>query len=76
VNAASQLKNCHLFHAALSSVLKIEAECSTERLVRFQRTARRYIPEHGTLQTNNANNEFHQVAGRPVMGVVGTVVYR
>jgi hypothetical protein len=58
---------------AYSSILKIEAACSFETSVGFQRTAKRYIPEHETLQTNNANNKFQQVAHR---AVTGTVVYR
>jgi hypothetical protein len=58
---------------AYLSILKIEAACSSETSVGFQRTARRYIPEQGTLQTNNANNKFRQVAAR---SVTGSVVYR
>jgi hypothetical protein len=34
---------------AYSSTLKIEATCSSETLVGFQRTTRRYIPEDKTL---------------------------
>jgi hypothetical protein len=39
---------CYLLHAVLliySSVLKMEATCSSETSVEFQRTTRRYIPE-------------------------------
>jgi hypothetical protein len=35
---------------AYSATLKIEAICSSERSVDFQRTARRYIPEDRTLR--------------------------
>jgi hypothetical protein len=37
---------------AYSSTLKIEATCYSETSVDFQRIARRYIPEDGSLQDN------------------------
>jgi hypothetical protein len=44
---------CHLLSrwilAVYSSTLKMEAICSSEKSVDFQRTTRRYIPEDGTL---------------------------
>jgi hypothetical protein len=36
--------------SAYSSTLKMEAICSSETSVYFQRTTRRYMPEDGTLQ--------------------------
>jgi hypothetical protein len=36
---------------AYSSTLKMEARCSSETSVDFQRTTRRYIPEDGTLHS-------------------------
>jgi hypothetical protein len=36
--------------AAYSLTLKMEALCSSETLVDFQRTTQRYIPEDSTLQ--------------------------
>jgi hypothetical protein len=58
---ASKLKNCFCFmldyYLSYSSILKIEAACSSETSAGFQRTA------HGTLQANNATNtKSHQVA--------------
>jgi hypothetical protein len=45
------------FHAGfllgLFSTLKMEAICSSETSVDFQRTTRRYIPEDSTLQTQS-----------------------
>jgi hypothetical protein len=39
-----------------SSTLKIEATCSSETSVHFQRTTRRCIPEDRTLQNSHTGN--------------------
>jgi hypothetical protein len=46
---------CHLLSSlAYSSILKIEATCSSETSIEFQRIARRYTPEDGILQLSIA----------------------
>jgi hypothetical protein len=55
-NISPPSSTCHLlsrwFLAHLMfSTLKMEAICSSETPVDFQRTTRRYIPEDGTLQS-------------------------
>jgi hypothetical protein len=40
----------------LSSTLKTEATCSSEALVDFQRSTRRYIPEDRTLRNHRCEN--------------------
>jgi hypothetical protein len=42
--------------SAYSSTQKMEVTCSSETLVGFQRTARRYIPEDRTLHNHNCEN--------------------
>jgi hypothetical protein len=42
--------------SAYSSTLKMEAMCSSETSVDFQRTTRRYIPEDSTLHNNRCEN--------------------
>jgi hypothetical protein len=46
---ALTLVSCFVY----SSTLKMEETSSSEMLVDFQRTTRRYIPQGKTLQTNN-----------------------
>jgi hypothetical protein len=41
---------CFLF--GLFSTLKMEATCSSEAFVEFQRTTQQYIPEDRTVQTD------------------------
>jgi hypothetical protein len=41
--------------SAYSSTLKMEAICSSETSIDFQRTARRYIPEDSTLRVRTSN---------------------
>jgi hypothetical protein len=43
------------FHL-LSSTLKMESICSSETLVDFQRTTRRYIPQDSTLHNHRCEN--------------------
>jgi hypothetical protein len=42
--------------SAYSSTLKMEAICSSETSVDFQRTTQRYIPEDGTLHNHRCEN--------------------
>jgi hypothetical protein len=42
--------------SAYSSTLKMEAICSSKTSVDFQRTIRRYIPEHGILHNHRYEN--------------------
>jgi hypothetical protein len=44
--------------SAYSWTLKMEAICSSEISVGFQRTTRRYIPEDNTLQKENMGKEI------------------
>jgi hypothetical protein len=41
---------------AYSSIMKMEAKCSSETSVDFQRTTRRYITEDITLPNNRCEN--------------------
>jgi hypothetical protein len=43
-------------YLAYSSTLKMEAICSSEISVGFQRTTRRYLPEDGTLHNHRCEN--------------------
>jgi hypothetical protein len=45
-----------VFCLAYSSTLKMEATCSSETSVDFQRTTRRYIPEDKTLHNHRCEN--------------------
>jgi hypothetical protein len=51
------MKSCSAFilvsFLVYFSKMKMEATCSSETSVDFQRTTRRYIPEDRTLHTNN-----------------------
>jgi hypothetical protein len=42
--------------SAYSSTLKMDAICSSETSVDFQRTARRYIPDDSTFQDHSCEN--------------------
>jgi hypothetical protein len=44
------------FFLAYSSTFKMDAICSSETSVDFQRTTRRYIPEDGTLHNHRCEN--------------------
>jgi hypothetical protein len=46
------LANCFMLLSCLaySSTLKMKAQCTSETLVDFQHTTRRYIPEDGTFR--------------------------
>jgi hypothetical protein len=41
---------------AYSSILKMQATCSSEMLLDFQQTTRRYIPAHRTLHNHRSKN--------------------
>jgi hypothetical protein len=43
-------------YLAYSSTLKVEAICSPETSVEFQRTTRRYIPEERTINNHRCEN--------------------
>jgi hypothetical protein len=43
-----------------SSTLKMDSTCSCETSVDFQRTTRRYIPEHRTLQCHSCLSQKDQ----------------
>jgi hypothetical protein len=66
---------CHLlsrlvFCLAYSSILKMEAVCSSETSVEFQRTTRRYIPEDRTLNNHRCwNLTSHVLAFRWLFGL-------
>jgi hypothetical protein len=47
--------------SAYSSILKIEATCSDETSVDFQRTARRYIPENRTVHNCRCNRPWRPI---------------
>jgi hypothetical protein len=52
---------CHLLSllflfSAYSSILKMEATCSSEMSIDFHRTTRRYIPEDGNLSDHLSEN--------------------
>jgi hypothetical protein len=49
--------SCHLICcSAYSSIVKMEAVCSSETPVDFQRTTRRYIPEDSTLHIHRCED--------------------
>jgi hypothetical protein len=52
-----QSRACHLLSCmAYTSTLKMEAICSSESSVDFQRTTRRYITEYRTLRHHHCEN--------------------
>jgi hypothetical protein len=52
--ASGALDSCLAYE--YSSTLKIEAICSSETLVEFEWTARRYIPEYSTVHIHYCEN--------------------
>jgi hypothetical protein len=50
---------------AYFSILKMEATCSSEKSVYFQRTTRRYIPEYITLQSSQIPHDTTWDRTRP-----------
>jgi hypothetical protein len=55
---------CHLLScSAYSTTLKMEAACSTETLLDFQQTTRRYIPEDRTIHNHCSENLKSYITG-------------
>jgi hypothetical protein len=54
--AGGNLLACWFFAELISSIVKMEAICSTETSVDTQRTTRRHIPEDDTLHNHRCAN--------------------